>query len=105
MQAVAQHMQKYPDFLSEGGKYQIPKDHYDKIIANKLPTYDGEFSLRQWQEVHNFFAANNIEVSQLEPSILEYSEVQRDAIAVTLDNEKNNLKYINFLRQILCEAT
>ena len=103
LQAVAQHMQKYPDFLSEGGKYQIPKDHYDKIIeylampeevANKLPTYDGEFSLRQWQEVHNFFAANNIEVSQLEPSILEYSEVQRDAIAVTLDNEKNNLKYI-----------
>lgn len=68
------------------------KPNYDKIMAylampestaNKLPTSTGEFSLRQWREVHNFFATNNIEANRLEPSILEYSEVQRNTIFET----------------------
>ncbi len=104
LQAITQHMQQYPDFLADGGKYQIPKDHYDKIMAylsmpesaaNKLPTSTGEFSLRQWREVHNFFAANNVEVSQLEPSLLEYGDVQRDAVSATFEQEKVNLEHID----------
>ncbi len=101
LRAITEHMSHYPDFLTDGGKYQIPKDHYDKIIsylampsdaANKLPTSTGDFSLRQWKEVHAFFDANSIDVSKLEPSILEYDEVQQGRIAVTIDKEKDRLE-------------
>ena len=66
------HMGKYPDFLKNGGKYQIPADHYEKIKwllsipedqANKMPTSTGEFSLKQWREVHDIFDNNKIHIS------------------------------------------
>lgn len=101
LRAVAEHLRHYPEYLAEGHKYQIPKDHYDKImaylempadIANKLPTSTGEFSLRQWKEVHAFFKVNNIDPSKLEPSILEYGDVQQGTIATTFDKEKEHLQ-------------
>ena len=104
LRAVAEHLRHYPEYLADGHKYQIPKDHYDKIMAylempadtaNKLPTSTGEFSLRQWKEVHAFFEANNIDPSKLEPSILEYGDVQQGTIAVTFDKEKEHLQEID----------
>ena len=104
LRAVAEHLRHYPEYLADGHKYQIPKDHYDKImaylempvdVANKLPTSTGEFSLRQWKEVHAFFEANNIDPSKLEPSILEYGDVQQGTIAVTFDKEKEHLQEID----------
>lgn len=101
LRAVAEHLRRYPEYLTEGHKYQIPKDHYDKImtylampadVANKLPTSTGEFSLRQWKEVHDFFEINGIDPSKLEPSILEYCDVQQDAAASTFDREKRHLR-------------
>ena len=47
LQAIQQHLQTYPDFLKNGGVYQIPADHYEKIQwllsisekeANKIKT-------------------------------------------------------------------
>lgn len=104
LRAVAEHLRHYPEYLADGHKYQIPQDHYDKIMAylempadtaNKLPTSTGEFSLRQWKEVHAFFEANNIDPSKLEPSILEYGDVQQGTIAVTFDKEKEHLQEID----------
>lgn len=31
LQAIMKHFQTYPDFLDNGGVYQIPSDHYEKI--------------------------------------------------------------------------
>lgn len=104
LNAVAKHLRRYPEYLQEGHKYQIPRDHYDKIMAylempvdtaNKLPTADGEFSLRQWKEVHAFFEENNIDPSKLEPSILGYDDAQRGEIAATFDREKRYLQEID----------
>lgn len=104
LRAVAEHMHHYPEYLAEGYKYQIPKDHYEKImvylempaeVANKLPTSTGEFSLRQWKEVHAFFKDNNIGPSKLEPSILEYGEVQQGTIGTTFDKEKDHLREVD----------
>lgn len=104
LRAVAEHLRHYPEYLADGHKYQIPKDHYDKIMAylempadtaNKLPTSTGEFSLRQWEDVHAFFEANNIDPSKLEASILEYGDVQQGTIAVTFDKEKEHLQEID----------
>ena len=77
LQAITQHFQKYPDFLSRGGKYQIPEDHYEKIKyflsiskeqADKMPTSTGEFSLKQWKEVHDFFEKGDINLKDIEPT-------------------------------------
>ena len=101
LKAVLEHLEHYPDYIANGGKYQIPKDHYDKImeylsmpesVANKLPTSNGEFSLRQWKEVHEFFETSGISTSDLEPSALSYDQVQKGTITDTLDQEKENLK-------------
>ena len=104
LEAVKMHLQHYPEYLEDGYKYQIPKDHYDKIMeylkipektANKMATSTGDFSLRQWKEVHAFFEENHIDPSKLEPSILKYDEVQKGTIATTFENEKKHLKKIN----------
>lgn len=101
LKAVLEHLEHYPDYIANGGKYQIPKDHYDKImeylsmpesVANKLPTSNGEFSLRQWKEVHEFFETSGLSTSDLEPSTLSYDQVQKGTITDTLDQEKENLR-------------
>ncbi len=104
LQAVLMHMEKYPDFLKNGGKYQIPADHYEKIKwllsipedqANKMPTETGEFSLRQWREVHDIFDNNQVPFDSVEPSDLEFKDVKREAYEHTLAAEEEKLKQRN----------
>lgn len=104
LQAIREHFQKYPDFLNNGGKYQIPSDHYEKIKwllsisekeANRMPTSTGDFSLRQWKEVHDFFQTGDIPLEKLEPSQLAYDDVQKGTYQQSLGSEKANLRKRN----------
>ena len=108
LQAIRNHLVKYPDYVSNGGVYQIPSDHYEKIQyllsiskeeANKMPTSTGDFSLKQWKEVHAFFEQGDISLDKIEPSILRYREVQRGTYEQTFKLEKEHLKEINLERQ------
>ncbi len=101
LQAIRQHFSNYPWFLKNGGKYQIPEDHYEQIKkllsiserqANKMPTSTGEFSLKQWKEVHDFFDKGDIKFEDIEPSKLDYKDVQAAQIHTTLKNEKSLLR-------------
>lgn len=101
LSAIAEHLKKYPSFLKEGGKYQIPKDQYEKIQylraipeneANKLATSDGTFSLKQWRKVHEFFKDDSIDINSIEPANLEYSEVQKNVVNNTIKKEKDKIK-------------
>lgn len=100
LQAVREHLRHYPDFIDNGGKYQIPADHYEKIKwllsipkeeANKMPTSTGEFSMSQWREVHDFFSSGEVPLDSVEPSALDYRGVQRGTYEHTLDQEKASL--------------
>ena len=104
LQAITQHFEKYPDFLSQGGKYQIPEDHYkqikrflsiSKVQANKMPTSTGEFSLKQWKEVHDFFDKGSIKLQDIEPSKLKYDQVQMNRINDTIQGEKQSLREVD----------
>ena len=104
LQAIQKHLNHYPDFVNKGGVYQIPADHYEKIKellsiskeeANKLPTSTGEFSLKQWQEVHNFFEKGDVNIESIEPSALDYKSVQRNTYEDTLKVEKKKLEERN----------
>lgn len=101
LQAITQHLEKYPDFLRQGGKYQIPEDHYERIKqllsipkeqANKMPTGTGDFSLKQWKEVHDLLGKGTIKLQDIEPSKLKYDQVQMNKINDTIRGEKKSLK-------------
>lgn len=101
LQAIKQHLEKYPDYLNGNRKYQIPSDHYEKIKyllsiseeqANKMPTKNGEFSLKQWKTVHSFFEEGKVKLEDIEPSKLGYNDVQKNQINKTIETEKNAVK-------------
>lgn len=101
LNAVRKHLQTYPDFLKNGGKYQIPRDQFEKIkylldmpadVANKMPTSDGSFSLKQWKNVHDFFGQGDVTLDDFEESRLDYKSVQKGAIHKTLNKEKAMIK-------------
>lgn len=104
LQAITQHIKTYPNFLNQGGKYQIPRDHYEQIMrllsiseeqANKMPTNTGAFSLKQWKEVHDFFENGTIQLQDIEPSKLKYEQVQMNRIHDTIQGEKQSLKEVD----------
>lgn len=104
LQAIRMHLNAYPDFLDNGGVYQIPEDHYEKIKwllsisekeANKMPTSTGHFSLKQWREVREFFKNGDIPLDKVEPSKLKYSEVQKGTYEQTFSKEKSSLRKRN----------
>lgn len=100
--AITEHLQKYPDFVESGGKYQIPLDHFEVIQklhampreeAGKLLTLGGDGpSLKDWARVHAFFKEGSVGIESLEPSHLKYPEVQKGAYGATLETEKDSLR-------------
>lgn len=100
--AIAEHLRKYPDFVKNGGKYQIPGDHFEIIQklyamspeeAGKLLTRSGDGpSLKDWARVQAFFEEGSAGIDWLEPSNLEYHEVQKGAYSSTLEMEKESLR-------------
>ncbi len=104
LKAISEHLNKYPEYIKNGGMYQIPEDHYLKIkqilempadIANKRSTQDGEFSLKQWKFVHSFFEENTIPLDKIEASKLTYDSVQVNKIGETVEAEKQKLRQTN----------
>lgn len=102
LRAVLKHLEKYPDFLERGGKYQIPKDHFETVrklyemgpeeAGKVLARSGGGPSLTEWNYVHEFFAEGPVSFDALEPSHLEYAEVQRGTYHATLEAEKESLR-------------
>jgi hypothetical protein len=101
LQAIKQHLRAYPWYIKNGGRYQIPQDHYERIKyllsiskeqANKMPTETGEFSLKQWREVHSFFENGDVKLSDIEPSTLRYESVQFNTIEKTISDERKAIK-------------
>ncbi|WP_230592704.1 hypothetical protein [Rhodococcoides fascians] len=100
--AIADHLQKYPDFVENGGKYQIPRDHFDVIQklrampreeASKLLTIGGDGpSFRDWARIRAFFEEGSVGIESLEPSHLKYSEVQKGVYGATLESEADSLR-------------
>lgn len=99
--AIAKHLQDYPDFVRNGGKYQVPADHFKAIQElNEMPLDEaGKFltrsgggpSFTDWQWVRRFLGEGPVGIESLEPSNLDYNEVQKGAIDSTLEAEKGTI--------------
>ncbi len=100
--AIAEHLEKYPDFVKNGGKYQIPRDHFEAIKklhsmpseeAGTFLTRNGDgLSHKDWTRAQAFFEEGSVGIESLEPSTLEYHEVQRGAYGSTLEAEKESIR-------------
>lgn len=100
LSAVAAHLRTYPDFVKNGGRYQLPRDQYEVIRklyvmlpheAGRLTRSAGGPSFADWEWIHRFFDQGAVPFESLEPSNLAYSEVQKGAYVATLDAEKDSL--------------
>ena len=109
LDAIASHLKKYPDFVEQGGRYQLPRDHYATVrrlhdmsqeeAAHLTRSGDGP-SLRDWTRVKEFFAEGAIDFDSLEPSTLDYHEVQRGSYRSTLQVEKDSLRSTDQMRRV-----
>lgn len=86
---VKRHFEKYPDFISQGGIYQIPKDFYQKydMMRNTPPEIAAKFrkeDLRLWKVVHEFCEDNPDIV--IEPMEVSYRDIQAGNVNNTVSN-------------------
>lgn len=97
LNAVAAHLEKYPDYLEQGNKYIIPKDFYEKVRellaldesqAARLTNSGDGLTRREWLRVKDFFDQHDITIDDIEPSQLDYDEVQQVSVVQTMDNEE-----------------
>ncbi len=97
LNAIKEHLEKYPDFIKNGGKYQIPKDFYAALekYAN-MPTEQGNklagAERALYVAVQKFLKESGIDLKDIEPAVVDYSDVQKGKINDTIDKEKENIK-------------
>lgn len=101
LNAVAAHLEKYPDYLEQGHKYIIPKDFYEKVRslldldeaqAAKLSNSGDGLTRRDWLKVRDFFEKHDITIDDIEPSQLDYDEVQQVTIVKTMADEETSIR-------------
>lgn len=97
LEAVKEHLEKYPDFIKNGGKYQLPKDFYQDLkrllaMSQEEATKEPDRTYRLWQWVQEFFAENEITPDSLEPAVLDYSSAQKGKIDETVENEEQSIR-------------
>lgn len=102
LEAIKEHMTKYPSFLEEGGKYQIPKDFYEKLkfavnmskedLDKYVQASNDDLSKRQIEWIRDFFEKNNISLDDIEPSVNTYGDVQKGKVSETIKDEENKIK-------------
>ena len=100
LNAIREHLEKYPDFIKNGGKYQLPKDFYAALEkyatmpaeqGNKLAGAERSLYLT----AQKFFAESNINLGDIEPAVVNYSDVQKGKVGETIHNEKQSIENTN----------
>lgn len=96
--ALAEHLETYPDFIKNGGSYDIPKDQYEKLVElldkyknepSKLSKADFNLAKR----IDDFLQSNGLEIGKdINPSVVDYSEVQKGVATETVNKEEENIK-------------
>ena len=97
LEAVKEHLEKYPDFIKNGGKYQLPKDFYHELkrllaMSQEEASKESDRTYRLWKWVQEFFAETGITSDDLEPAVLDYAAAQKGKINETITNEEQNIR-------------
>lgn len=99
LNAIREHLEKYPDFLRKGGIYEIPKDYYERLKkiwnlsvedAKKLDNRSGDYKL--WKSIQQFEKDTGITIDQIEPMNTDYSEIQKGTYEKTISEKEKEIK-------------
>ena len=84
------HSEKYPGY---DGKYQIPKDFYEKFekIGNMSQSEAGRLSRHEWNLWNEIQKVKQAGIT-VEPMKVTYGEIQQDRIYDTIDNQREALR-------------
>lgn len=93
--AVCKHLKDYPDFIKEGGVYDIPKDQYDHIvdILNKESSLLSRSEatlvrkIREWEQNKNISFTDKVK-----PAVVDYADVQIGAVNETVNKEEASIR-------------
>ena len=97
LEAVKKHFEQYPRFIENGGKYQIPKDYYDAFykFATISPEEGGKLTYDEGRRLYvttqKFLNDSGFDINSVEPTVVNYSDVQQDSINKTIKNEQNSI--------------
>lgn len=94
-QAIKGHLEKYPDFLEKGGRYEIPKDQFERIteLMKKKPSelsraeYNLVQTIRQWEQDNGCRLFDKVF-----PSLVDYKETMHDVAGTTVDNKEKEIR-------------
>jgi len=95
--AMREHINKYPYFIEQDGVYQIPKDFYEKLKsivsltqeeAGKLP----KESYKIFKEFQSFSKETGITLDDIETMEVNYSDIQKGTYEQTIKNKEKQIK-------------
>ena len=94
---IKEHLEKYPDFIKNGGKYQIPKDFFASFqkYATMSPEQGNRLAgaeRRLYVAVQEFIKKSGIDIKDIEPAVVNYNDVQKGRIDETIDKEEKSIK-------------
>ena len=97
IEAMARHLDTYPDFLEKGQIYRIAKDVYEELlrIRNVPESELASLSLRErgvWYRLQEAEAKGIILGKTVEPAAINYEDAFKENYAQTLDKEKDSLQ-------------
>lgn len=98
LKAVKEHLAKYPGFLKNGGRYDIPKDQYDEIarileLEKVNPSKLCRSDLELIKMVKDFKKESGLDFNKdINASVKSYNDVQQGKINKTIREEEINIK-------------
>lgn len=97
LNAIEEHLEKYPSFLDDGGIYQIPKDYYQKIryissMSEKEAGKLGNVDWHLWKKIQLFTQKTGIRIEDIEPMEVGYADIQKGTYEKTIKIEEGKIK-------------
>ena len=94
---LGEHLKTYPDFVKNGGMYDIPSDQYQRLSELLDKYYNNPSSLSKHDftlatRLDEFMKTNHLVMGRdITPSVVDYSEVQVQKAAATVNTEEKNI--------------
>lgn len=95
---VEDHLKTYPDFVKNGGSYDVPKDQYDKMVRlldkyKNNPSHLNSADFQLAKKITEFLEKNNLSLEKdIHPSVVDYKDVQQGQANETVKREEENIK-------------
>ena len=98
LQAISEHLEKYPDFVKNNGYYEIPKNQYEEIMnllerSKTDPSSLSKAERRILESINKFIKETGLDISKdVKPSIVGYKDVQQSVVNETIDKEDKSIR-------------